>query len=67
MMTVLIFLVITYAKNGSVSIYFKNLLQKCINFEIAGKACSFISFYRSHSQSKDEFKFFADNLELNLN
>ena len=65
-------------KKGGVFIYFKNslpskvldiqLLQECINFElkITDKICSFISLYRSHSQSKDEFDSFADNLELNL-
>ena len=44
------------------------LLQEYINFEInvADKSCSFISLYRSPSQSKDEFEYFADNLNLNL-
>ena len=44
------------------------LLQECINFEIkiADGTCSFISLYRSPSQSKDEFESFADNLEHNL-
>ena len=65
-------------KKGCVCIYFKNsllvkvldimLLQECINFEIkiADKICNFISLYRSPSQSKDEFEFFTDNLELNV-
>ena len=44
------------------------MLQECISFEIkiADKTCNFISLYKSPSQSKDEFKSFADNLELNL-
>ena len=44
------------------------MLQECINFEkkIADKADNFISLYRSHSQSEDEFESFAGNLELNL-
>ena len=66
------------AKEDGVCIYFKNslplkvldiqLLQEYVNFEIeiADKTCNFISLYRSPSQSKDEFKSFADNLELNL-
>ena len=66
------------AKKGGVCIYFKNslplkvldiqLLQECINFgiKIADKICNFISLYRSPSQSKDEFKSFANNLELNF-
>ena len=65
-------------KKGGVCIYFKNslplkvldiqLLQECINFEgkIPDKTCNFISLYISLSQSKDEFKSFANNLELNL-
>ena len=65
-------------KKGDVCIYLKNslplkvldiqLLQECINFEIkiAGKKCNFISLYRSPSQFKDEFEWFADNLELNF-
>ena len=69
---------VSIIKKGGVCIYFKNslplkvldiqLLQECINFEIniADKTCNFISFYRSPSQSKDEFESFADNLELNL-
>ena len=66
------------AKKVGACIYFKKslplkvldiqLLQECINFEIkiADKICNFISLYRSHSQSKDEFESFSDNLEPNL-
>ena len=65
-------------KRGGVCIYYKNFLplrvlgiqylQECINFElnIGGKICSFISLYRSPSQTQDEFEKFIDNLELNL-
>ena len=44
------------------------MLKEYINFEItiADKTCNFISSYRYPSQSKDEFEFFADNLEPNL-
>ena len=65
-------------KRGGVCIYYKNFLalgvlsiqylQECINFElnIGGKICSFISLYRSGSQTQDKFEKFIDNLELNL-
>ena len=65
-------------KGGGVCIYYKNFLplhvlgiqylHECINFElnIGGKICSFISLYRSPSQTQDEFEKFIDNLELNL-
>ena len=43
-------------------------LQECINFElnIGGKICSFISLYRSRSQTQDKLEKCIDNLELNL-
>ena len=43
-------------------------LPECISFEIriGDKLCSFISLYRSPSQSQDDFEAFSDNLELNL-
>ena len=33
---------------------------------IGDKFCNFIALYRSPSQSQDLFKFFKENLELNL-
>ena len=43
-------------------------LQQCIDFEvkIGGKKCSFISLYRSVSQTKDELENSIKNVELNL-
>ena len=43
-------------------------LQECINFElkIGHKLCNFISFYRSPSQTQDEFEKFSENLERHL-
>ena len=43
-------------------------LQECLIFEIliGGKSRSFISLYRSPSQSSDSFDKFADNLQLSL-
>ena len=64
-------------KGGGACIYYKTFLplrvlgiqylQECNNFElnIVGKICSFISLYRSPSQTQDEFEKFIDNLELN--
>ena len=45
-----------------------NFLQECINFEvcIGKKICRFIHFYRTPSQSQDEFHDFLTNLEVNL-
>ena len=65
-------------KRGGVCIYYKHsvafkllnihYLKVCMNFEISfgGKICSFISLFRSPSQSSHTFEDFADNLELNL-
>ena len=65
-------------KHGGVCIYYKNFLplrvlsiqylQECVNFQlnISGKVCTFISLYRSPSQTQDEIEKFFDNLELNL-
>ena len=43
-------------------------MNGCIRFElnIGEKLCSFISIYRSLSQTQDEFDKFTDSLELNL-
>ena len=43
-------------------------LQECINFDakIGDEICNFLSFYRSPSQTKDEFDNFVKSLELNL-
>ena len=66
------------SKQGSACLYYRNSLafgllnipyfEECINFEIsfAGKACNFISLYRSPNQSHNIFETFVDNLELNL-
>ena len=66
------------SKRGGVCLYYKcsiplkvidvSYLHKCINFEvkIGGKACNFISLYRSTSQTKYELKNFIKNLQLNL-
>ena len=65
-------------KHGGVCIYYKKVLplrvlsiqylQECVNFQlnISGKVCTFISLYRSPSQTQDEIENFFDNLELNL-
>ena len=65
-------------KRGGACLYYRNslpfrllniqYLEECINVEIslAGKACNFISLYRSPSKSHDIFETFFDNLELNL-
>ena len=43
-------------------------LNECIRFElkIGKKLCSFISLYRSPSQTQDEFDKFTNHFELNL-
>ena len=43
-------------------------MQESICFEpkIGDKTCNFLSFYKSPSQSQDNFKTFTENLELNL-
>ena len=43
-------------------------LQECNNFElkVGNKLCNFVAFYKSPSQTQDEFEKFSDNLELNL-
>ena len=65
-------------KCGGILIYYKsflpikvldaNYLNECISFEfrIGGKVCKFLSLYRSHSQNRDEFETFLDNLDLNF-
>ena len=65
-------------KRGGVCAYCKNFLplrvldiqylHECINFElkIGDKLCYFVAFYRSPSQTQDEFEKFSDNLKLNL-
>ena len=34
--------------------------------KIGDKLCNFVAFYRSPSQTQDEFENYSDNLELNL-
>ena len=65
-------------RRGGVCVYHKIILpirildviflQECINFEllINDKLCSFVSLYRSPSQTNDQFEEFIKNLELNL-
>ena len=45
-----------------------NYLNECVRFELkrGEKLFSFISLYRSPSQTQDESDEFTDNLELNL-
>ena len=64
--------------HGDVCLYYKcslplkvvdvSYLQECINFEVktGEKTCNFVSYYKSSSQTKDEFENFTKNLELNL-
>ena len=42
------------------------LLDECIAFDliISNKLCSFVAFYRSPSQSQDNFATFSDNIEM---
>ena len=65
-------------KRGGVCIYYKsylplriidiNYLNDCVRFElmVGDKLCNFIVLYRSPSQSQDQFEFFKENCELNL-
>ena len=65
-------------KRGGVCIYYKNFLplrvcgisflDECINFElkIGDKLCCFVAFYRSASQTQDDFLSFSENFELTL-
>ena len=65
-------------KRGGVCIYFKsylplriiniNYFNECVRFELMldDKLCNFIALFRSPSQSQDQFEFFKENLELNL-
>ena len=45
-----------------------NYLSESILFQrqIGSKICNFISLYRSHNQTADNFDSFLDNLKLNL-
>ena len=44
------------------------LLDKCVNFKlkIGDKLCRFVAFYRSPSQTQDDFFSFLQNFELTL-
>ena len=65
-------------KRGGICIYHKNclplkftgvrLLEECIAFNLirSNKLCSFIAFYRSPSQSQDDFATFSDNFKMTL-
>ena len=65
-------------KRGSICIYYKNflslkvigdrLLEECTAFGliISNKLCSFVTLYRSPSQSQDYFATFSDNFEIIL-
>ena len=65
-------------KRGGVCLYYENnlplrvinigYLNECLMFEltVGDKTCKFIVFYRSLSQSQDEFGAFSDNFEMNL-
>ena len=65
-------------KSGGICIYYKNfislqvtgvrLLEECITFDliISKKIFSFVAFYRSPSQSQDDFATFSDNFEKTL-
>ena len=65
-------------KRRGVCIYYRNslpikilkiqYLHEWINFEIriGGKLWRIVSFYRSPSQSQDDFESFANNFELNI-
>ena len=43
-------------------------MNESLSFELrfGGKVCKFLSLYRSHSQNKDNFKRFLENLDLNF-
>ena len=65
-------------KRGGVFIYYKSslplrvintgYLPECLSFElqIGDKICNLVAFYRSPSQSQDDFETFADNFETTL-
>ena len=65
-------------KRGGVCLYYKNYwplrvlnishLKECLKFElkIGDKSCNFIAFYRSPSQSQDDFESFSENFEMTL-
>ena len=65
-------------KRGGICLYYKTCLSlkvldiqylnECITFElkIGDKLCTFVTLYRSPSQSLDNFETFIDNFELNL-
>ena len=65
-------------KRGGVCLYYKSYLplrvlnisylKECLNFElkIGDKSCTFITLYRSPSQSQDDFETFSDNFEMTL-
>ena len=65
-------------KCGWVCIYYKSslplrvtnvgYLHECLSFElqIGDNICNFVAFYRSSSQSQDNFETFADNFEMAL-
>ena len=65
-------------KSGGICIYYKNfislqvtgvrLLEECITFDliISKKIFSFVAFYRSPSQSQDDFATFSDNFQVTL-
>ena len=66
------------AKHGDVCICYRSniplgftnigYLHEWLSFElqIGDKICNFVAFYRSPSQSQDDFKTFADNFEKAL-
>ena len=65
-------------KGGDACIYYRNslpwkilktqYLHECINFgiRIGGKLCRFVSLYCSPSQSQDDFEWFTNNFELDI-
>ena len=65
-------------KREGVCIYYKSFLpsiilnvkylqeSKCFEPKIGEKTCNFLYFYRSPSQSRDDFETFNENFELNL-
>ena len=65
-------------KREGVCIYYKSFVpsiilnvkylqeSKCFEPKIGEKTCNFLYFYRSPSQSRDDFETFNENFELNL-